>query len=80
MYNTPLTEAREKLSELVDDVAASSNAYTITRHGRPAAVLLGHDDYESIIETLNILADADTMNAIAEARTESADEEAGGGN
>jgi prevent-host-death family protein len=76
MHSAPLTEAREKLSELVDDVAVSSNAYTITRHGRPAAVLLGADEYESLIETLNILSDDDTLAAIAEARRETADVDA----
>jgi len=34
------------------------------------AVLLSHDEYESLIETLNILSDDDTMSAIAEAEAE----------
>lgn len=77
MYSAPLTEVREKLSELVDDVAVSNTAYTITRHGRPAAVLLGFEEYESLIETLNILADEETLDAIAEARSEASAETGG---
>ena len=37
---------------------------------RPAAVIVGHEEYESLIETLNILADSDTVAAIAEAEAD----------
>ncbi len=65
-----LTEARDRLSEIVESAATSGEAFTITKHGRPMAVILSYDEYESLIETLNILSDADTMAAIAEAREE----------
>lgn len=65
-----LTDARDRLSEIVDQVASSSDVFTITKHGRPMAVVLGYEEYESIIETLNVLADADTMDALDEARAE----------
>ena len=39
----------------------------ISRHGRPVAVVVGYEEYESLLETLNILADETTMDAIAEA-------------
>ena len=64
----PLTDARERLSEIVDDVASTGADFVITKHGRPTAVVMGYDDYESLIETLNILSDADTMSALAEAQ------------
>lgn len=73
MDAAPLTEARDRLSEIVDQVAASTDVFTITKHGRPLAVVLGHDEYESLIETLNILADDETMDAINEARAESSE-------
>ena len=31
---------------------------------------MGHEEYESLIETLNILADSDTVAAIAEAEAD----------
>lgn len=73
MDAAPLTEARDRLSEIVDQAAASSDVFTITKHGRPMAVVLGYDEYESLIETLNVLADEDTMAAISEARSENPD-------
>ena len=64
---TPLTEARNRLSEIVDDVISTGSDFIITKHGRPAAVLVGYDEYEALLETLNILSDPETMAALAEA-------------
>ena len=64
---TPLTEARSRLSEIVDEVASTGSTVEISRHGRPVAVVMGYEEYESLVETLNILADEATMGAIAEA-------------
>jgi len=67
MTTAPLTEVRDRLSEIVDFVASGASAWVITKHGRPVAVILSHAEYESLIETLNVLSDADTMAALAEA-------------
>lgn len=67
---TPLTEARSRLSEIVDDVSSTGSEVVISRHGRPVAVVLGYEEYESLVETLNILADEATMDALAEAERE----------
>ena len=67
MTPTPLTEARNRLSEIVDEVTTTGSEVVITKHGRPAAVVMGYEDYESLIETLNILSDTETMKALAEA-------------
>jgi prevent-host-death family protein len=67
---TPLTEARNRLSEIVEDVTSTGTEFVISRHGRPAAVVLGYDEYEALLETLNVLSDADTMNALAEAESD----------
>ena len=66
MNTAPLTDARDKLSEILDDVSATGTEWVITRHGRPVAVVLGIEEYESLVESLNILSDADTLAAIAE--------------
>lgn len=70
-----LSDVREHLSEIVDDVALTGGEYVITKHGRPTAVLLSNDDYESLIETLNILSDNDAMAAIGEAERDLANGE-----
>lgn len=64
------TEVRDKLREIVDDVVATGDTYTITRHGRPMAVIVSADEYESLIETLNILSDSNAMAAIEEGESD----------
>jgi antitoxin YefM len=66
MNSASLTEVRDKLREVVDTVVDTSTEYVITRHGRPVAVVLSYDEYESLVETLNILSDSETMDAIFE--------------
>ena len=48
-------------------MASTGSTIEISRHGRPVAVVMGYEEYESLLETLNILADETTMDAIAEA-------------
>ena len=67
MASTPLTKARNRLSEIVDHVITTGSELVITRQGKPAAVVMSHEEYESLIETLNILSDAETMKALADA-------------
>ena len=62
--------ARSRLSEIVEDVESTGVKTIITKHGRPTAVIVGHEEYESLIETLNILSDSDTMAAIEEAEAD----------
>ena len=42
----------------------------VSRHGRQDAVILGFDEYEALIETLNILSDPVTMSALADAEAD----------
>jgi len=66
MSTSPLTEVRDNLSEIIESVMATGEEWVITKHGRPVAVILSHDEYESLIETVNILSDSDTLDAIGE--------------
>ena len=48
MTRVPLADARARLSEIVSAAQATHERYEIARNGRPAAVLLGVDDYEAM--------------------------------
>ena len=52
-----VAEARANLAKLISGASETSERAVITRNGEPAAVLLSIDDYESMNETLEILAD-----------------------
>lgn len=60
----PFTEARANLTELLDDLEDRQEHVLITRNGRPAAVMLSADEYESLEETLDILQDKDLLEAL----------------
>ena len=40
MDSAPVSELRDRLGEIVDDVASSSSAFTITKHGKAVAKLV----------------------------------------
>ncbi len=61
METRPLAEVRQDLSKIVDSAVRSHERFDITRNGKRAAVLLSADDYDSLMETLDILADADLV-------------------
>jgi antitoxin YefM len=55
MKTVPLSEAKDKLSALVDEADLTHEIVQITRHGRPAAVLMSAEDLESLQETIHWL-------------------------
>jgi len=61
MKTLSLSEAKMKFSALVDAVSTSDEEVIVTKNGRPAAVIISHDEYESIKETSRIISDADLM-------------------
>ena len=64
----PLSEVKAKLSEVVDEVVTTQERVTVTRNGRPVAVVLSTDDLEAIEETLTILSDPAAMREIQQGR------------
>ena len=66
----PLADVKNRLSEVVDRVEREHDRVVITRHGKPAAVVLSIDDLESLEETLSILSDPSLMADLHEARNE----------
>jgi antitoxin YefM len=57
----PLGEVKNRLSEVVDTVEREHARLVITKHGRPAAVLISVDDLESLEETLDIMSNPQLM-------------------
>lgn len=44
----PFSKARQQLSAIIDEVQKQARPVTIIRHGKPAAVLMSHDEFESL--------------------------------
>ena len=61
-----LADVKARFSEIVDLVATRQERVVVTRHGKPAAVLISPDDLESLEETLEIMSDPQLMAKIRE--------------
>lgn len=66
METLPLSDVRSTLSAIVERVEATHDRVTITRNGRPAAVLVNPDDLEALEETLDVLSDPAAMQRLRE--------------
>lgn len=64
METLSLSEAKMKLSELIEKVQSTDAEFVITKNGRPAAVLVSPDEFEGWRETIAIKADGDLMTEI----------------
>ena len=64
MKTLPLAEAKAQLSRLVDRVEKTDEEVLITRNGRPVAILVSPDEYESWKETRAIQSDRELMKEI----------------
>jgi antitoxin YefM len=53
----PLSEVKTKLSRLVDAVQRRDEVVTITRNGKPVAIIVSRDEYEGWRETVEIMKD-----------------------
>ena len=62
----PVKDLRRELGPLLDEVSDRREHIVVTRHGRPAAVIIPHDEYTALEETADVLADPGAMAALAE--------------
>ena len=66
----PLADVKNHLSEVVDRLQREHGRVIITRHGRPAAVVMSVEDLESLEETLDIMDSAALLSDIRESLAE----------
>lgn len=64
MKTLSLSEAKMKLSSLVEAVSTTDEEVMITKNGSPAAVLVSPDEFESWKETIAIHSDLPLMREI----------------
>lgn len=68
--HVPLADVKNRLSEVVDRLEREHGRVVITKHGRPAVVMITLEDLESLEETLEILSRSDLMAEIGEAEAD----------
>jgi prevent-host-death family protein len=65
-----LSEARKNIFEISNDVQKPGHYYTFTENGRPKAVLMSADEFDSLMENLELLSNPEAMVRIARAEEE----------
>ncbi len=67
-----LKDVKNRLSEVVDQVEREHGRVVITKHGRPAAVVVSVDDLESLEETLDVMGKPRLLEQIRDSLAEAA--------
>ena len=57
MKDIPITDVRDELTSLPEQLSHTHEAVTVTRRGKPVLAILPWEEYEALAETLEILAD-----------------------
>ena len=68
-----LSHAKARLTRLLSEVEELGEEVVITRSGRPVGVLMGFQEYEGLLETLEILADQELSTAIRDGLADAAE-------
>jgi prevent-host-death family protein len=75
MTTQSLAAIKAHFSRVIDEVTGTHERVVVTRNGSPVAVIMAVDDYESLMETLEILSDRQAVTDIREAEQQMAEGE-----
>jgi len=64
----PLAEAKKSLSAIIKDVDEKFDRFAITKNGVEKAVIISSEEFEGLMETLDILSSKEEREAIARAK------------
>ncbi len=65
-----MVDARRQLTKLPEKLESDAGTVAVTRRGKPVLAIMTWDDYESIMETLEILGDDDALTQLRESVSE----------
>jgi prevent-host-death family protein len=64
----PLMKAQKSLSSIIKEIEIKCDRFTITKNGISKAVILSSEEFEGLMETLDILSHKEEREAIARAK------------
>jgi prevent-host-death family protein len=70
MSTISLADARSRFSQIIESASSTHERFEITKNGERVALIIGADDFDSLIETLEILADRDQTREILQGMRE----------
>lgn len=69
-HTVTLKELRPELPRIADAVERKMDRYVVTRRGKPVMTILSPEDYEGLMETIEILSDRSAIRRIRKALKE----------
>lgn len=65
-----ISEARKRIFDIAEEVQKPGVHYTFTDKGKPKTVMMSFDEFDSLMETLEIMSDPELMRDIRKAEKE----------
>ncbi|MBI2619865.1 MAG: type II toxin-antitoxin system Phd/YefM family antitoxin [Ignavibacteriales bacterium] len=62
----PVTEAKQRFTEIVKGTERYFDRYLVTKNGKEAAIVMSIEEYEGLLETLDVLSNRIEVRAIRE--------------
>ena len=72
MKDLPITAARDELTSLPDRLSGTHETVTVTRRGKPVLAILPWEEYEALVETLEIMSDEELLASLRQGIKEAA--------
>jgi PHD/YefM family antitoxin component YafN of YafNO toxin-antitoxin module len=69
-------DARRKLTKLPEELGTEPTTVAVTRRGKPVLAIMTWDDYQAILETLEILSDDEAVQQLRQSIKEVKEEKA----
>ncbi len=68
--NVTLKALRPRLPQIIDEIDSKMDRFVITKRGKPVALMISVDDYESLLETLDVLSNTHLVKNIRAAEAD----------
>ena len=68
--NVTLKMLRPRLPKIIDEIDSKMDRFVITKRGKPVALMMSIDDYESLLETLDIVSNKGLMKRLKRAEVD----------
>lgn len=65
-HTISISEARKRIFAIADEVQKPDTYYVLTENGKPKAVILSAEEFENLLDDLDILSDPDLLKEIEE--------------
>lgn len=65
-----VSKFQQEIFKLLEDVCSGDELVIVTKRGKDAAVLIGYDEYKSLIATIEVLSSPELMESLKESEKE----------